>query len=55
MLNNKLKVCATGDLMLLKPFPEEYDITFVANAIAKADVRITNLKSVVSNWDTFCG
>lgn len=59
MSNNKLSVCATGDLMLLKPFPEGYDVTPIAAEIAKADVRITNLESVVSDWDcfasTFCG
>lgn len=59
MLNNRLRICATGDLMLLKPFPTNYDDKAIAEQIAKADVRITNLESVVSDWDcfasTFCG
>lgn len=54
-----LTMCATGDLMLLSDFPEHYDYTRMADIIKKNDVRLTNLESVVSNWDchasTFCG
>ena len=55
----KIKICATGDLMLLKKFPEEYDFEEIYNIINKCDVKITNLESVVSNFNcfasTFCG
>lgn len=55
----KIRICATGDLMLLDRFPADYNYETVANEIKKNDVKITNLESVVSNWDcfasTFCG
>lgn len=55
----KIKVCASGDLMLLDKFPENYDISLLTGIINSCDVKITNLETVVSNWDcyasTFCG
>lgn len=55
----ELKVCASGDLMQLQHFPEEYDYQKIANIIKKNDIRITNLESVISDWNcyasTFCG
>lgn len=59
MSNNKLTILATGDLMLLQKFPKKYNYTEIYDFINHADVKITNLESVVSNWDcfasTFCG
>ena len=55
----ELSVCATGDLMLLEKFPGDYDVDVISNMISKCDVRITNIESVVSDWNcfasTFCG
>lgn len=55
----QLSMCATGDLMLLENFPEKYNYQEIENVIDANDVKITNLESVVSNWDcyasTFCG
>lgn len=52
-------VCATGDSMLLKPFPAAYPLAELANIIGGCDVRITNLEEVLSSWDccasTYCG
>jgi poly-gamma-glutamate synthesis protein (capsule biosynthesis protein) len=52
-------ICATGDLMLIEPFPKEYIVKHIADCISCADARITNLESVFSDWDcfasTFCG
>lgn len=54
-----LKICATGDLMLLSDFPASYDYIKIADIIKQNDVRLTNLESVVSDWNcyasTFCG
>ena len=54
-----IHVSATGDSMLLMPFPDGYACGGVAEAIASCDVRITNLEEVLSNWDccasTYCG
>lgn len=54
-----VKMCATGDSMLLHLFPEGYAFSDIAAAIADCDVRITNLEEVLSNWDccasTYCG
>ena len=53
------KLCASGDLMLLHKFPENYNYSELADIIKQQDVRLTNIESVVSNWDchasTFCG
>ena len=57
----KIKVCASGDLMLLDKLPQKYYAggTLVTDIINSCDVKITNLETVVSNWDcfasTFCG
>lgn len=55
----KVKICATGDNMHLQPFPAEYDFSRIASVVQKCDVRITNLETVVSNWNccasTYCG
>lgn len=55
----KIKVCAAGDLMLLNKLPRDYDAGPVSDIINSCDVKITNLETVVSNWDcfasTFCG
>lgn len=55
----KISICATGDNMHLHPFPREYDYTRIASIIQHQDVRITNLETVVSEWDccasTYCG
>lgn len=54
-----IRICATGDSMLLAPFPEGYACGGVAEAISSCDVRITNLEEVLSRWDccasTYCG
>lgn len=54
-----IRVSATGDSMLLMPFPDGYECGGVAEAISDCDVRITNLEEVLSNWDccasTYCG
>ena len=55
----KIKVCAAGDLMLLDKLPPNYNIEPLSDIINSCDVKITNLETVVSNWDcfasTFCG
>lgn len=55
----KISICATGDNMHLRPFPCEYDYTGIASIIQRQDVRITNLETVVSEWNcyasTYCG
>ena len=54
-----IRVSATGDSMLLKPFPDGYPWEDIARAIESCDVRVTNLEEVISNWDccasTYCG
>lgn len=55
----KLSICATGDNMHLQQFPPEYNYSEIAEIIRNQDVRITNLESVVSEWNccasTYCG
>ena len=54
-----MRVSATGDSMLLMPFPPDYTCGGIAEAIADCDVRLTNLEEVLSRWDccasTYCG
>ena len=54
-----IRVSATGDSMLLMPFPPDYMCGGIAEAIADCDVRLTNLEEVLSHWDccasTYCG
>ena len=54
-----IRVSATGDSMLLMPFPPDYACGGIAEAIADCDVRLTNLEEVLSRWDccasTYCG
>ena len=55
-----LRICATGDLMLLEKLPEAYDLEqALGSVIRDCDVRITNLETVISDWNccasTFCG
>ncbi|MDR2572646.1 MAG: CapA family protein [Oscillospiraceae bacterium] len=45
--------CASGDLMMLEPFPHSYDYKPVSDFLATSDIKITNLESVFSNWDCF--
>ena len=55
-----MKICITGDSILMAPFPETYaGFEAVKNHIAQADVRINNLEMVISEGDkfasTYCG
>ena len=55
----KVSFCATGDLMLLEKFPKNYNYKELKKTIEENDIKITNLESVISNFDcfasTFCG
>lgn len=55
----KISFCATGDTILMKKPPADYEHALVADFIKSADVRINNLEMVLSNYDcfasTFCG
>ena len=55
-----MKICVTGDSILMRPLPEGYTaMEAVKDHIAQADVRINNLEMVISNYDqfdsTYCG
>lgn len=54
-----ISICATGDLLLQEHFPDKYDYKEVSDTIKNCDVRITNLETVVSDWNcfasSFCG
>ncbi len=55
-----MKICITGDSILMAPFPENYPgFQGVKDHIAQADVRINNLEMVISGGDkfasTYCG
>lgn len=55
-----MKICITGDSILMRPLPEGYTaMNAVKEHIAQADVRINNLEMVISNYDqfasTYCG
>ena len=55
-----MKICITGDSILMAPFPESYaGIEAVKAHIGQADVRINNLEMVISEGDkfasTYCG
>ena len=55
-----MKICITGDSILMAPFPETYaGFDAVKDHIAQADVRINNLEMVISEGDkfasTYCG
>ncbi|MDD6796065.1 MAG: CapA family protein [Clostridiaceae bacterium] len=54
-----LRFCASGDLMLIDRFPENYDYKSISCALEKVDVKITNLESVISDGkcfaSAFCG
>lgn len=55
-----IKICATGDSIMMDPFPEEYEaLPTISEFISTADVRINNLEMVLSEYDchasTFCG
>ena len=55
-----MKICITGDSILMAPFPENYaGFDAVKAHIAQADVRINNLEMVISEGDkfasTYCG
>lgn len=55
----EIKISASGDLLMLERFSNDYNYQPIADVINRGDIRITNLESVVSNWDcfasTFCG
>ena len=55
-----MKICVTGDSILMAPFPEHYaGFEAVKAHIGQADVRINNLEMVISEGDkfasTYCG
>ena len=55
-----MKICITGDSILMAPFPENYPgFEAVKAHIGQADVRINNLEMVISEGDkfasTYCG
>ena len=55
-----MKICITGDSILMAPFPENYPgFEAVKAHIGQADVRINNLEMVISGGDkfasTYCG
>lgn len=55
-----IKICATGDSIMMDPYPDEYDaLPVISDYISGADVRINNLEMVLSEYDchasTFCG
>ena len=55
-----MKICVTGDSILMAPFPESYKgFGAVKAQIGQADVRINNLEMVISEGDkfasTYCG
>ena len=55
-----MKICITGDSILLDGVPESYrGLAPIRDYIAQADVRINNLEMVLSHFDkfaaTFCG
>ena len=55
-----MKICITGDSILMAPFPENYPgFEAVKAHIGQADVRINNLEMVISQGDkfasTYCG
>ena len=55
----KIKICAAGDMMLLERLPAGYPFHAVKDLIAQNDIRLTNLETVLSDWDcfasSFCG
>ena len=55
-----MKVCITGDSILMEPLPESYtDLNAIRDYIGQADVRINNMEMVLSRYDqfasTYCG
>jgi len=55
-----ISVCATGDSIMMEAPPEDYaGFVPLSNLIKRADVKISNLEMVLSNYDcfasTFCG
>ena len=55
-----MKICITGDSILMAPFPESYEgFEGVKAHIGQGDVRINNLEMVISEGDkfssTYCG
>lgn len=55
-----MKICVTGDSILMRPLPEAYPGSQPVKAhIAQGDVRINNLEMVISDYDqfasTYCG
>jgi len=55
-----VKICVTGDSILMRPLPEGYPgFDAVSAHIAQGDVRINNLEMVISDYDkfasTYCG
>ena len=53
--SGKLTVCATGDSLMVAPFPENYarDLAEMREYLGAADVRITNLETNVSPFGGF--
>ena len=55
-----MKICITGDSILMDPIPESYEgLASVGAYIQQADVKINNMEMVLSNYDvfasTYCG
>lgn len=56
-----LRICATGDSILLDAIPEEYDAisSDLQSYIRSADVRLANMETTLSDFDvfpsTYCG
>ena len=56
-----IKLCATGDSILLGPLPVEYESAGaqLTDFIRQADVRIANMETTLTDYDcfasTFCG
>ena len=55
-----MKICITGDSILMDAMPENYQgLAPIREYISQADVRINNMEMVLSNYDqfasTYCG
>lgn len=58
-MTKKIKITATGDSMLLRKFPVDYDHVEIKNIIEKGNIKLTNLEMVLTEGNvfasTFCG
>ncbi len=55
----KQMICSVGDAILLKRFPESYDVAPIKEIVEKADVKLFNLENVLSDRriyaSSYCG